>query len=179
MEEATPLVDYYSNNKLSLAEIAEIGLNLTNKAMYLDNSFTINDTNTFINSSKEVFFIGSFSDIYKKYFIITPYTIYDGVFETPHKKNRLLYSIGVVLYRMLNNGKIPFSNGEFSNKSYFKMERSKQQKVLPPREFFMNSPLGKIIEYSLSNFDSEEKSMYIFKTLLENYSYNLERSNQL
>jgi len=35
----------------------------------------------------------------------------------------------------------------------------------------MQCLLGKIIEYSLSNFDSEEKSMYVLKTLLErNYS---------
>ncbi|MCC8070049.1 MAG: zinc ribbon domain-containing protein [Ruminococcus sp.] len=175
LEDALPLVEYYSKNKLSTKDIAQIGLNIVNTSMVLgvpvNKDNTLNDTNIFINDKREVFFLKSLNDIYTKYFIITPHTVYNKIFESPYNKNRLMYSIGVILYRMLNHGKNMFQDENFENKSYYKMELLKQKKILPQRQISMQCLLGKIIEYSLSNFDSEEKSMYVLKTLLErNYS---------
>ena len=169
MPEVVPLVEYYSNTKLSFNEIANIGLNIVNKSIEL-NLFEniINDINVCISSAKEVYIFNSVIDIDRCYFVSTPYTIYNSYFETD-TNNRLSYSIGIILYLMLNSGRYPFQEDVFNSSTYHDMVSLKDRHMIPKRELLMEYPIGKIIEYSLYSTSNERDTIYTLKTLLEKY----------
>jgi serine/threonine protein kinase len=130
LELAQPLNQYIAENKFTIRNTLKLGVDLCSA---LDTTHSknvihgdIRESNIFV-SKNNTFKLGNFNlqnnniipDTIKKKVGTLNYTPPEVFTENKYFKNSDIYSLGIVIYKLLNNGKFPFSNNTTNTEIFF------------------------------------------------------------
>jgi serine/threonine protein kinase len=193
MEYAESLDKYIKNNSLSEKDIIKIGIDICNALdlCHKNNILhrDIKESNIFVNSNKR-FKLGDFSvskNIKEKGFANTrvgtlnymPPEVFKG---SEYKNHSDLYSLGLVIYKIINNGKLPFMPENSFTKEDFEIATSKRlngEKFNKPKN--MSTDLFSIVlkacEFNESErFQNSYEMKKYLKKIITNENNNLKQS---
>ncbi len=180
MKPVIPLYAYIKTKKLTVRDIIKIGINISSMLIKMQKHGVVyqcvSDCNVYFDDSDNVYLGCRLNYIFESTFIHTALTSYNKIFEAPDfslgkETGTDIYSLGILMHKLLNNLKHPYINyynDSFTYHDYIRAEQNRMKKASAQLPFYAQNMAGKAITRTFSIFDDHDIDLEEFKRIMEN-----------